>query len=88
MSRLTSRPTRQRTRTNLGNKFYRLKKRYGYYPIGAVIEPPPNVADMLLKQDIIEELENPTDKPVEFEKIDEDQPVKRKRGRPRKNPEE
>jgi len=94
MNKLTSR-IRPRTRTNLAHKWYRLKRRYGYYDIGAVIQPQPNVADMLLKRDIIE----PTDEPVEppakpvkatakpIETAVEPKQVKRPRGRPRKNPE-
>lgn len=86
MSKLPSK-IRPRTKTNLAHKWYRLKRRYGYYAIGAVIQPAPNVADMLLKQDVVEVVEPPVElvKPPK-EKVED--PVKKPRGRPRKNPEE
>jgi len=84
MSKLPSR-IRPRTKTNMAKKFYRLKRRYGYYAIGAVIQPQPNVADMLMKQDIVELVEPPAE--IESPKEDVKEPVKRPRGRPKKNPE-
>jgi len=91
MSKSTSRATLSQRAGNLNQKFYRLKRRYGYYAIGAVIQPAPNVADMLLKQDVVE-LAEPVDTDVppweDTPEEKEEEPVKRPRGRPRKNPEE
>jgi len=94
MSKLPSK-IRPRTKVNMSKRFYRLKRRYGYYDIGAVIQPQPNVADMLMKRDIIEEVNPPAEdisqKDISVDAADkpkvEPTPPKRPRGRPRKKPE-
>ena len=89
MSKLPSK-IRPRTKVNMSKRFYRLKRRYGYYDIGAVIQPQPNVADMLMKRDIIEEV-NPPAVDISVDAADkpkvEPTPPKSPRGRPRKKPE-
>ena len=83
-----SRQMRSRTRS-LGGRQLKLLRPWSGNAVGAVINPPASAAQILMDRGIAEPVEDPVEEPVveaqpEPETVEE--PPKRKRGRPPKNP--
>ena len=79
---------RPRTKPKLKNKLpqVRLKRAWRHYPIGAVIQPPGTLRSVLVRQGIGEVVEEAVEAVpvVEAAKEDQQEPQKKRRGRPPK----